>query len=45
MGSFSLAGRFYWVYSVSLVFSAVVQSLTLAIKDRETAINEEWTTQ
>lgn len=33
------------MYSVSLVFSVVVQPLALAIKDRETAINEEWTTQ
>lgn len=31
--------------TVSLVFSVVVQSLALAIKDREMAINEEWTTQ
>lgn len=33
------------MYSVSLVFSVVVQSLALAIKDWETAINEGWTTQ
>lgn len=40
MGSFSLAGGSYWVYSVSLVFSVVVQSLAFAIKDSEMAINE-----
>lgn len=33
MGSFSLTRGSYWVYSVSSVFSVVVQSLALAIKD------------